>query len=468
MSNKISVQSLSQLSELISSLMGLHFPESRWNDLEHGIESASTEFGFNDSEAFIRWLQSSPLERMHVEKLASHLTVGETYFFREGECFKVLEERILPELIALRQDNERRLRIWSTGCSTGEEAYSIAILLNKMVMDRGDWDITLLATDINPRSLKKASEGLYTEWSFRDTPSWIRELYFRQREKGLYEIIPSIRKMVTFTYLNLVEDVYPSLLNNTNAMDVISCRNVLMYFTPRIARKVVKGLYNSLMDGGRLLLSPTDAVRPLPAGFVPVRSPGITLYRKDSQRAHHVDELIPPIPPLEKGGISEYPFLKGGIPEYLPVEKGVNISPPLSVLNGHVEPEVSTLLARVYANQGRLDEAVKWCEKSIAADKVNPDYYYLLATILQEQGDVESAIKALKRAIYLDHNFILAYFLLGNLKLKQGDTTASRRYFKNVSSLLEAYKPEDELPGSEGITAGRLAEIIESMNTYGA
>src|SRR3990170_7336777 len=155
MTPELSNNSLSSVSEFISSLIGLHFKESRWNDLKYGIKSASREFGFSDVEAFINWLPSSTLGRKHIEILASHLTIGETWFFREQDTFSVLEERILSELITSRYSNQKRLRIWSAGCSTGEEAYSIAILLNKMMADISEWNITILATDINPKFLSK-------------------------------------------------------------------------------------------------------------------------------------------------------------------------------------------------------------------------------------------------------------------------------------------------------------------------
>jgi chemotaxis protein methyltransferase CheR len=202
---------LSHLSEFVAAQIGLRFSRERWRDLERGIGSAAREFGFRDAESCVRWLVSSPLTRSQIEILADHLTVGETYFFREASCFEWLERRVLPELIRAGRESERRLRIWSAGCCTGEEPYSIAMLLDLMVPDLNDWNITILATDINPRFLKKAQEGVYTEWSFRDTPGRIKERYFIERKRGHYEITASIKKRVTFSYLNLAEDVYPSL-----------------------------------------------------------------------------------------------------------------------------------------------------------------------------------------------------------------------------------------------------------------
>ncbi len=493
MINTISKQLLSQLSELITPLMGLYFPEARWSDLERGIVSAARELGFADIEAFIIWLGSTPLTKNHVEILANHLTVGETYFFRDKESFQIIENRILPELLRSRQESEKRLRIWSAGCCTGEEPYSIAILLNRMIPDLKDWNITITATDINLRSLKKATEGLYSEWSFRNVSSWIKESYFKRTENGHYEIIPTIRKMVTFQYLNLAEDVYPSLLNNTNAMDIIFCRNVLMYFSPERAKKAVHGFYNSLLNDGWLLVSPTEAFKHITDYFTTANFSGTIFYRKDSKKQRIVEDIrfvekpscVPAVErkaefPLTSGVVAEEPpprkIEKPKAPEAPPdpyaeavmmfeqgryaeaAEKLIGLS-----MDGKGNPKDLVLLARACANQGRLADALKWCKKAIAADALNPCYHYLLATILLEQGLLEETVRSLKKALYLDPNFILAYFVLGNIMQKQGEPETSRKYFKNAFELASAHKPEEALPESEGMTAGRLSEIIEAM-----
>src|SRR6266568_5366619 len=250
MTRGLSDQLLSQLSECVTSQLGLHFPRARWRDLEIGIRSSSRDFGTPDAESCARWLLSAPLTKNQIEILASELTVGETYFFREPRSFAILGERILPELLRVRQGAERRLRIWSAGCCTGEEPYSIAISLDRTLPDPSRWHVVILATDINPRFLQKAAEGIFSDWSFRDAPPWLKETYFKQAGPDRFEILPRIKQMVTFAYLNLAEDVYPSLSNGTNAMDLIFCRNVLMYFSPERAARVVYGLRRALIDSG--------------------------------------------------------------------------------------------------------------------------------------------------------------------------------------------------------------------------
>lgn len=170
MKNSLPDYLLSGLSTLVAERLALHFPPSRWSDLERMACSASMELGSTDPKSFLERLLSTAVTSGQLEILASHLTVGETYFWRQPQVFDALEERILPELIRLRGSGEKRLRIWSAGCSTGEEPYSIAIALRRAMPAIDDWNITILATDVNPRMLRTAAAGRYAEWSFRNAP----------------------------------------------------------------------------------------------------------------------------------------------------------------------------------------------------------------------------------------------------------------------------------------------------------
>jgi len=464
---------LSGLSDFVAARMGLHFPEERWGDLERGVAAAAREFGTPDAESCARWLLSAPLARNHVEVLAGHLTVGETYFFRENRSFEVLEQHILPELLGSRRHAEHPLRIWSAGCCTGEEPYSIAMLLDKLVPDPEKWSITILATDINPQFLRKAAEGVYGEWSFRDTPAWIRERYFKRRKDGRFEIKPHLRKRVTFFHLNLADDGYPSLWSNTNAIDVIFCRNVLMYFTAEQTRKVAGRLHRCLVDGGWLITSPTETSNITFSAFTAVEFPGVVLYRKMAggvPRAVVIDRQVP-VFDEEPAAFPRHP----SVPPEPAVADAAPSAPPKEAPDriekrGAVEPhsreqderEAPSRAARICADQGKLAEAIGWCEQAIAADKLNPAHHYLLAAIRQEQGQFDAAEQSFKRTLYLDPDFVLAHFALGNLRLSQGRRREARRHFGNALALLHA-RPQDELlPESDGLTAGRLGEIILS------
>jgi len=461
---------LSRLSELVAEQTGLNFPQERWGDLERGIAAAAPDFDFPDRESCAHWLLSAPLTRHMNEILATHLSVGETYFFREKQNLEILEEHILtPLLQARRQNGQRRLRIWSAGCCTGEEAYTIAILLDRLIPDLKEWNVTILATDFNPKFLRKAAQGVYGEWSFRDAPGWLRERYFTKGTDGRLEILPRIRKMVTFSYLNFADDVYPSLSNNTGAMDVIFCRNVLMYFTAQRAKQVTGNFHRALVDGGWMIVSPTEASNRLLSSFTPVEFPGAVLYRKMVNTESQIQK--------PKSQISEHQFLQPfretePVPSLLPVAQ----TEPDVVTFAILAPQADRLpvpqtevdvapsrMARSCANQGQLDEALEWCEKAITADKMNPSHHYLLANILQEQGQHDIAIRSLMRALYLDPDFVLAHFALGNLHQSQGRYREAQRYLGNVLLLLRNHPPDETLPEADGLTAGRLAEIVTSL-----
>jgi chemotaxis protein methyltransferase CheR len=469
---------LSRLSDFLASQVGLHFPRERWRDLERGIAAASRESGYAEAEAFVHWLLAAPLTRTQIEGLASHLTVGETYFFREKRSLDILEQHILPELLRARAQTEKHLRIWSAGCCSGEEPYSIAMLLDRLIPDLEKWNVTILATDINPRFLRKAARGIYGAWSFRDTPGWLKERHFTRRPDGRFEIQPRIRRMVSFSYLNLAEDAYPSLVNGTNAMDVIFCRNVLMYFAHERARKVVDKLHRSLVDRGWLITSPAETSTVLFSAFTAVEFPGAFLYRKTAAAGPRTVAVRHPVPWYEGEATAPHSPAPAAPSEPGVFSVGRSAFAPevLHEVGGeqakeaedadsreHDKREMPRRKARACADEGKLAEAIEWCEMAIAADKLNPAHYYLLAAIYQEQGQSEIAERALGRALYLEPDFALAHFALGNLCLSGGRQREARRHFGIALTLLRACPADALLPEADGLSAGRLAEIIASV-----
>lgn len=456
---------LSGLSDFVAERMGLHFPRERWRDLERGIVAATPELDQPDVESCIRWLLSASMTRSHIEILASHLTVGETYFFREKRGLEILETEIIPELLRPRRDGERYLRIWSAGCCTGEEPYSIAMLLDRLIPDYDDWNITLLATDINPRFLRKAAAGIYGDWSFRETPEWIKSRYFKKRKDGRFELSAHITGKVAFSYLNLADDVYPSLLNGTNAMDVIFCRNVLMYFTAQRAKQVARNLHRSLLDDGWLIVNPAEASNTLCPLFTPVEFPGAVFYRKTEDQpqqcaATGYQELtrqstLVPMNLVESGASTEM--------QADPPGETLTTGPRDTRLHDQHAHEALSFNARTCANQGQLADAITWCEKAIAADKMNPAHHYLLAVIQQEQGQADAAVQSLKNALYIDPEFSLAHFALGNLRLSQGRHQDAARHFTNTLATLRTHPNGEILSGAEGLSVERLVEIVTSV-----
>ena len=486
----LSDEDLSELSDFIAAQLGLHFPRERWIDLERGVFAAAREFDWPDGRAYARWLLSNPTTRDHIEVLAGHLTIGETYFFRERQSLEALEARILPELLRAREKEGRRLRIWCAGCSSGEEPYSVAMLLDRLIPDQARWNITILATDINPRSLRKAAGGVYGEWSFRGAPDWVRARYFAPIDGARFELEPEMRRRVTFSHLNLADDVYPSLLNNTNAMDLILCRNVLMYLTPPQARKVVANLHHALVEGGWLVVSAIEASHVLFASFVAVNFPSAILYRKNGASLREKHRPARPVETTEFVVPAVETYANAVSPEIQPAPSaGEEADSPgqrspyeaaqmlyqrglyaeaadalaTAISDEAPEPSAFSLLARAQANLGNLAQALTWCDRWIAADKLNSAAHYLRAVVLVEQGNAEQARASMQRALYLHPDFVLAHFGLGNIFRSLGRIEQANRHYLNALRLLNGYGPDEPLPESDGLPARRLAETITSM-----
>lgn len=465
-----------RVSEVVAARMGLHFPAERITDLQRGLAGASREFGFNDLAHCAEWLVSTSLNRAQLQVLATHLTIGETYFFRERKTLDVLTRYVLPPLIAARRGGQQRLRLWSAACCTGEEAYSLAILLHQVLPDLADWHVTILATDINAAFLNKAVVGSYGEWSFRDAPARFKEQYFTRTGDRRYTIRPEIQRLVTFEHLNLVDDAYPSLATATNAMDIIFCRNVLMYFSPSQASKVIGQLHHALVEGGWLGVSPSESSTALFPQFVTRNFPGVILFQKADTAAR--TRAVPPpaawtpeprstVPP-EPTPPAEVPTLTRAADLYQQGRYEEVTDLLLPSLGGHTPlPEVCSLLARTLANLGRLADALGWCDRWIATDKVNAAGHYLRGVILLEQGGHDAARLSLQRALYLDPTLVVAHFSLANLARRRGQHVEADKQFANTRHLLGRLHPDVRLPESDGLTAARLTETITALTASG-
>lgn len=487
----------SRLSRFVAEATGLHFPRPRWGDLQRGVAGAMSDLGFADEEQCVAWLLSGPPVEARFQVLAQHLTVGETYFFRDRPVMDAVASRVLAPLVDARRGRDQRLRIWSAGCCTGEEPYSLAILLHQMLPDLRNWDVTITATDINARFLRRAAAAVYGEWSFRDTPPGFRESYFTPTADGRYALLPAIRRMVRFSRLNLAAAAYPSAASGIEAMDLIFCRNVLMYFKPAVIDSVVAGFRATLSDGGWLVVSPSEASAELCRRFVMHSFPGAILYRRNdakdragsadrhvgSQPAIHltpdpppmmapmpadtVEHSHPSVPILSSSAAADAastPPAPAAETLFGEGRYGEAVEALLARLDtAPNEPAALSMLTRALANLGRLDEALRWCERWIAADRLGAAPRYLQAVILTECRDVEGARAALRRAIYLQPDFVMAHFALGNLARDGGQVDDARRHFSNALGALRGCDPDAPIPESDGVPARRLAETIVAM-----
>lgn len=227
-------QELFAIRNQLGLLFGLNFTESQGGMLVKNLQNAAAELGLStDLSAIKSWLSKKSFLPEESNMLAKYLTIGETYFFREKAALQLFTEKIIPDLIA----KNKPIKIWSAGCSSGEEPYSLAILLKESNINLNSLNISILATDLNTNALAKATKGLYTEWSFRETSDELKEKYFTKHNKQ-YQIKKEIREMVEFRQLNLATEDFPAVANQTDQIDVIFCRNVLMYFWLKLPKQL--------------------------------------------------------------------------------------------------------------------------------------------------------------------------------------------------------------------------------------
>jgi chemotaxis protein methyltransferase CheR len=485
---------LLRFSALVQNRCGLYFPEKRRAEFERGVQRAFAASTCADLDEYYRLLQDLNSGAVHFERLVNALTVGETHFFRDAAQLDVLHDHVLPQIIERRRPL-RTLRIWSAGCASGEEPFSIAMLLRELLPDVDEWTITILGTDINTEALDRARKATYGNWAFREERAKLwQPCYFRRKEKR-YELIPTVRRMVTFAQLNLAENCYPAYDTNTTYMDLILCRNVMMYFTEPTTRQIVERFYNCLTDGGWLVVGHAEHSLITYRRFQVHNYPNAILYRRADQpllpRDWHwlpppakEDKIIPsaellsvPKPPRKPMGtqFDAQPSLDLPQEELAedsePVEKAQELldygrsEQARDLLLKLVESRprdasICALLGQAYANLGHWQKAEYWCRQTVRLDKLALNAYYTLALVLQHQGQLDPAITSMKKVVYIDRHNVLGHFGLADLYRSNNQMSQALKSLDNARRLLEEYAGDELVPGSGGVTAGSLRETI--------
>jgi chemotaxis protein methyltransferase CheR len=242
---------------VVRRLTGIEMPEGRRADLERAAAQGLASTGAADADELVEMLESPSRAQPALRAMLPALTVGETHFFRNRPQMEALAREVLPAIIARRR-SERRLRIWSAGCATGEEPYSVAMLIDGLLADRRDWDVRIVGTDLNPEALERARLGVYGSWSFREVPEPMMRTHFEPSASGKLELSPAIREMVSFSPLNIVTADYGALPLALTDLDLILCRNVLIYFRPEVVARrgaATRGGSSSPGDGSWWVMS---------------------------------------------------------------------------------------------------------------------------------------------------------------------------------------------------------------------
>jgi len=212
-------------------------------------------------------------------ELSNAIPTNETSFSRTPPQLKVFEDKVLTEVLAdQRQKRTKTLRIWSAGCSTGEEPYTLSIILHELLgAEIGSWNIRITANDLSENVLQSARKGIYTEYALRTTPERIVSKWFTPVD-GKFQVKPEIKKLVSFGTINLSDRVQMKRVERSH---VVFCRNVIIYFDEAMKRQVISSFYDNLLPDGFLLIGHSESLHNISRAFKPVHHPGAIIYKKE-------------------------------------------------------------------------------------------------------------------------------------------------------------------------------------------
>jgi chemotaxis protein methyltransferase CheR len=417
-----------------------------------------------------------------VAELARALTVAETYFFRNIEQFRAFRDVVVPDSM-LRRAAERRLRFVSVGCASGEEPYTVAMVVREAVADRS-WDVAILGVDVNPAVLGRAERARYSEWSLRATPHGMRERWFRP-DSGSMVLDDDIRRSVRFSEGNLVEDdprLWPG-----DTYDAVFCRNVLMYLTPEHVRRAVSRLAGALAPGGYLFLGHTETQYGRSAGLE-LRHSHDTFY---FQRTATAQTPAPAVLPADWvatigaaagriRGLTTVPHMPSAAGPAAPRSPAVpgwdralellrreRLAEALAIVealppDSRTAPDALTLHAALLTQCNKFDRAEQVCRQLLELDGLNAGAHYLLALCREGSGNWQAAARHGRTAAYLDPGFAMPRLQLGLLARQRGDRVAARRELGSALMLLSREDTQRLLLFGGGFTRQALIALCRT------
>ena len=503
--------------DLIEDRCGLHFDESQRPSLSASLRARMQQLGLDRLDDYYDRLQARPADE-GFRKLINLVTITETCFFRDQSQFRLLRRHILPTLLAERAGQPKpTLRIWSAGCSSGEEAYSIALMLWDMGLHLmyPDWTFEIVGTDVNTEVLDAAKRGVYSARALRNVEGdWLRR-YFRPDGPN-FCLNEEVRRGVRFEYGNLTRAPLP---RPSSGHDIVFCKNVAIYFRPEMTRRLVRGLHQSLADGGYLLLGHSESLWQMADGFALVEHERAFCYRKAASDAEAEGQADPkPVgrsrsaaapaktaarsagarrratpPPIEPPPPAGHPNAAAalGTPAGHPNAAAALGTPAPRVATAGqyerclrafragewTEAETSLdaliqstptflpahlLLGGVYAHRGRYEEAREQAERVLRLSDLEPRAHLLLGMIAARRGRLDEALQALRRVLYLDDSLALAHFWLGNLYRDRGDIERACHEYQNVIRDWDRHTLELTEEFASDLTAEQLVNFCRS------
>ncbi|MFN2537262.1 MAG: CheR family methyltransferase [Mycobacteriales bacterium] len=445
----LSNEQFEALRALLSRAAGLVFDEARRESMAYSVAERMRAAGLREVPAYLSRLED-PVERQH---LLDEVTIQETHFFRNPPQIRALRLHVLPELLRHAEENGRRLRIWSAGCSTGEEPYSIAMLLRELLPSTAGWDVKVVATDVSSRAIAAARTGRYGARAVQMASPEELARHFMAAPDGGHEVRPEVRELVEFRHHNLVTEAVP--FAPSERIDLILCRNVTIYFGRDTTRALMSRLHHCLRDGGYLFLGHSETLWQVSEDFRLVTlgtgDSAAFVYRRIDKKAERravlpdrrtVDEGA--MPPVEERRVESRRTALAAVP----VVAGVDTL---------VQQARSALAAGLYAEAAQLA-----ADASVQAP-LRAEAFYLRGLALVDLGRDEDALVELRKAVYLEPERGFAHFLLAGIMDRLGQPVLAARAYGAAADTLGLQPADATAEELGGRSVQELAQLCRQL-----
>jgi len=432
-----------RLKEQLIAWTGLAFYADRDKLLADVLGGRISNLGLRGCSSYAEFLADGKKGSSEMDTLIAQLAIGETSFFRDEQVFEAIRSIILPDILRRKQAS-RQLRIWSAGCASGAEPYSLAIMLTQAFADRiAGWNVGIDATDLNRSGLVQAAKGEFRAWALHTTSERMKRECF-SKEGLLWTIHPKYKEWISFRYMNMADSELLTPFPAGTSFDLILCRNVMIYFAPEVNSRLLGLFHRSLDDGGWLVVGAAECSPQSFQAYRTVTAPGARLYQKMAPASGRTDGApdVARKPYLPRPALALQP-LPGPPAQPDPADRA----------------DVEGL--RQLVDRGNWQGAAEYARRLLSRDKLNPEVHFYRALLFEGLGTVGGAERCLRRALYLDRNFALAHYHLGLSLKRDGQMRAAARSFGNVLKALAGGPDDAQVTSGSGVTVPELRELAK-------
>ena len=462
-------EELKFLATYIADSSGLNIDNGKRDALHFSVLSRMNHTRHGNFQQYIDFIKYHPQGQEEFKKLINLITIDETRFFRNHSHFTALRDTVIPGIINNKNQQSlyqpQQLAIWSAGCSSGEEPYSIAMTLVDIFGPYHNWNLNILGTDINDNVLNKARRAVYGKRSLRHTENKYIDQHFTVH-KDEYRLKDDLKEMVMFDYHNLAGPHYPR--PDQGYWDIIFCRNVLIYFKLDVIRRVVKQLYEHLAEGGYLYIGFSESLYSISKDFVLEQIGDTFVYRKKPAGEKQIPRIpikttVPTAKLDSKLPVSNKDITAKTYKQAYRSYRKEQYESALKLAQQYLEEYPTDtrghlLVGKTFFELGDLKQAMTKFNNVVKLNSMITEAHYYLGIIAYQEKNARDAIEHLKRAIYTNSDFSMAHYYIASIYQTLGDRDKALRSYRNTIQCLKHIPKKQSLEHAGGLTAKSIIE----------